>query len=63
MKNFTLVCNISIEAHTDVEASTLEEAKEIASKRFVTIDDGTFRYSEAWLLDGTVGSPQDIQQA
>lgn len=63
MKKFNLVADVIISIYTEVEAETLEKAKEIARER--EIESAEFRAEEQakenWISDEYDGIPQNIR--
>lgn len=63
MPMFKLAAHVTVSAHTEVEADTLDEAMKIASDRDVLIGGiGTGNYpDESWIIEDADGSPMNVR--
>lgn len=61
---FKLVCEVTVSAHTEVDAASLEDAIEISKEREVVVTTGHdgAEVGEQWLLEDADGSPSNIHE-
>lgn len=59
---FKLSAEVTVSAHTEVEADSLKEAIEIASERTIVIDPTGRSYDDEdqWVIDDADGEPLNI---
>jgi hypothetical protein len=65
MRKFNLSGTVTISIHTEVEADSLEEAKEIAGNRY--IEEGRWgdktQKQDAWIAEEYDGEPMNIEES